>query len=309
MNIPVKDEQALSYPLVDVGWLANRLNDPGIVVLDASIPPNDPDGKRIPGARRFDLEKHFSDPDAALPHTMPSAAVFQEGARRLGINDDDMVVVYDITDIYSAARAWWMFRAMGHERVAVLDGGLRAWRAAEHEVMPITEDKVSEGNFTARPRPGMIVDITHVDHLLAQIADDPQAATTSVVDARSQERFTGQAQEPRAGLRSGHMPGAGNLPYLAVQSEGRMLSPAELHTLVDQAADKRGRMVMSCGSGVTACVVALAARLAGYAEADVAVYDGSWTEWGATDSGREVVTGEAVPVAERDSNGDEPARG
>lgn len=273
-------------PLVDVDWLAEHLGEPDLVVLDASIPPNDPGGQRIVGGRRFDLEGRFSDPAAALPHTMPTPEVFQAEARRLGVRAGGTIVVYDIHEVYSAARAWWMFRAMGHDRVWLLDGGLEAWEEAGHAVEPIAADEATRddhGDFVARPLAGAIVDADEVARALA-------GGEVAVVDARSAARFAGSAPEPRAGLRSGHMPGAGNLPYLAVQSDGHLAAPEELTPLVDAATGGRGRVIVTCGSGVTACVAALAAVLAGRAPDTLSVYDGSWTEWGAPDSGRPVVT-------------------
>lgn len=276
-----------AHPLVDVWWLATHLREDGLTVLDASLPPHDAGGVGIPGARRFDLEGAFSDPEAPLPHTMPSAEAFEVEARRLGVADEGTVVVYDARELFSAARAWWMFAAMGHQRVAVLDGGLAAWRAAGFDVEPLAAaeaERDDAGSFVAAPVEGMIVD---ADAVADALADDDAA----VLDARSHGRFVGADPEPREGLRGGHMPGAGNLPYLSVQDDGRMRPSRELADAVREAAGGRRRLVFSCGSGVTACVGALAARMAGYG--DVAVYDGSWTQWGAADSGRPVVTGEA----------------
>jgi thiosulfate/3-mercaptopyruvate sulfurtransferase len=277
-------EPSPQRPVVDVDWLAAHLGDAGLVVLDASIPPNDPGGLRIPGARRFDLEGAFSAPDAPLPHTMPTPEAFQAEARRLGVRDGGTVVVYDIHDVYSAARAWWMFRAMGLDRVWLLDGGLEGWEEAQREVEPIDAEEATRddgGDFVARPVPGAIVD---ADAVAAALAGDEVA----VVDARSATRFAGTASEPRPGLRSGHMPGAGNLPYLDVQTDGHLMAPDGLAPLVEAAAGGRDRVIFTCGSGVTACVAALASVLAGRDPGRLAVYDGSWTEWGAEQSGRPV---------------------
>lgn len=274
-------------PLVDVTWLHDHLDDPDVIVLDASIPPNDAGGRSIPGARRFDLEGEFSRP-GPLPHTMPGAAEFETAARRLGVTSGTTVVVYDVAQLYSAARAWWMFASMGHERVAVLDGGLAAWAAAGYPVQdsapqaPSDELGPTQGAFVAAPVEGRIVDADAVAEALS-------AGDVAVVDARSHARFVGEAPEPRPGLRGGHMPGAANLPFTDVQQEGRMLKAPELTPLVDEAMQGRDTGIMSCGSGVTACVIALAATLTGRR---ISVYDGSWTEWGDPDSGRPVVTGE-----------------
>ncbi|WP_040321290.1 rhodanese-like domain-containing protein [Austwickia chelonae] len=285
---------AVFPPIVDISWLSSHLGDDDLVLLDASIRPNDPRGQRIPGARRFDLENDFSAADSVLPHSMPDPEAFAEQARRLGIGTESTVIVYDVHELYSAARAWWMFHAMGHTRVAVLDGGMNAWIAAGHDLEPIPDEQdVPEGNFTARPRPGAVVDADTVAVLL----HDPACA---VVDARSHGRFTGTDPEPRPGLRSGHMPGATNLPYLTVQEDGRLRPADELRTLIDEATEGHPNVAFSCGSGVTACVTALAACVAGYDPELLSVYDGSWTEWGDPNHGRPVVTGpekgEAAPL-------------
>ncbi len=273
------------HPVVDVAWLAARIGAPGLLVLDASIPPYGPARVRIPGARRFDLEGGMSDHTASLPHTMVDPEAFEAEARRLGARESGVVVLYDTADLFSAARAWWMFRAMGFTQVAVLAGGIAAWANAGGTVEPWPADEATRddgGDFVARPRPGLIVDADHVADALAR--DDVQ-----VIDARSAQRFAGGAGEPRAGMRAGHMPGAVNLFFGDLQEQGRLLPVAELREKVAAAADGRESLVFTCGSGITACVDALAAHVAGYR--DLAVYDGSWSEWGAADSGRPVVSG------------------
>ena len=290
---------SLPGPLVDVDRLAALAGRPGTVLLDASVGAHRSVGRRIPGARRFDIDGAMSDHSVRLPHTMPPAEWFAEEMRALGVNSTDTVVVYDTAGIYSSPRAWWMLRAMGFDRAAVLDGGLPAWEAAGHPVedlapegraedprpagrggspaqgpsaeAPGTQGPWRAGDFTARPRPGSLVGS---DVVLAALAD-PDAA---VLDARSRERFAGTAAEPRPGLRGGHMPGSVSLPFGVLQRDGRMLPEEQLRSLFEASAGDRERLVVSCGSGVTACVLALGAELAGYS--DVAVYDGSWSEWG-----------------------------
>ncbi|MFD9011602.1 sulfurtransferase [Streptomyces sp. NPDC059552] len=238
----------------------------------AAPPPRGP-GRRIPGARPFDLDGDLSDHTAPAPHTMPGVPQFTEAVRALGLADTDTVVVYDAAGLYSSARAWWMLRAMGFDRAAVLDGGLPAWTAAG---LPVEATAAAyegpRGSFTARPRPGLLVDSATV----ARALTDPDAA---VLDARTRERFAGTAPEPRPGLRGGHMPGALNLPFAELQDRAGLMRPAgELRAAFRKLAGDRERLRFSCGSGVTACVLALAADLAGYR--DIAVYDGSWSEWG-----------------------------
>ncbi|MDQ0985773.1 sulfurtransferase [Streptomyces sp. V2I9] len=258
----------------------------GVVLFDASVGAHRGAPVRIPGARPFDLDGELSDHTSPVPHTMPDVRQFTEALRALGVDDSDTVVVYDARGIYSSARAWWMLRAMGFDRVAVLDGGLPAWIAAGHPVesTPAAYDG-PRGGFTARPRPGLIVD---ADAVAAALADPASA----VLDARTAERYAGTAPEPRPGLRRGHMPGAAGLPFGELLRDGGVMRPAhELRTVFEAAAGGREQLYFSCGSGVTACVLALGATLAGYD--DLAVYDGSWSEWGLP-SDRPVATGDAL---------------
>ncbi|MFF4248221.1 sulfurtransferase [Streptomyces sp. NPDC001822] len=284
---------ALPGPLVGVEWLVERLALPWMVVLDASVGAHRATGRCVPGALRFDIDGAMSDHAVPLPHTMPGAEQFTAGMRALGVDGGDTVVVYDTAGIYSAARAWWMLRAMGFDRVAVLDGGLPAWEAAG---LPVEDREPGTaklgtaeraGDFTARPRLGMFAGAEDVAEALGD-------ARSAVLDARSRERYAGSAPEPRPGLRGGHMPGSVNLPFGEIQRDGLMLPADELRAAFAASAGSRGRLVVSCGSGVTACVLALGAELAGYRE--VSVYDGSWGEWGLP-SDRPVVTGR-VPAGD-----------
>lgn len=297
-NVPARPDQPteleLPGPLVRADWLAQRLGTPGLVVLDASVGELRGSPRRIPGARPFDIDGALSDHTGPLPHTMPDADSFTEELRALGVDDSSTVVVYDGAGIYSSARAWWMLRAMGFDRAAVLDGGLPAWSAAGLGVRPEPAAYTGpRGDFTARARPGLLVDNARVSAALA----DPEWA---VLDARTRERFTGEAPEPRPGLRGGHMPGALNLPFGELQDHGVMRPADELRDLFSGVAGDRRRLVFSCGSGVTACVLALGAELAGYEE--TAVYDGSWSEWGLP-SPLPVVTGPADGGREKPATG------
>ncbi|NXY93733.1 sulfurtransferase [Streptomyces sp. BR123] len=272
----------LHGPLVTADRLA-ALAGEGVVLFDASVGAHRGAALRLPGARPFDLDGPLSDHTSPLPHTMPGPREFTEAVRALGLHDTDTVVVYDAQGIYSSARAWWMLRAMGFDRAAVLDGGLPAWIAAGHPVEPVPAAYDGPpGTFTARPRPGLIADSGTV----AAALSDPAAA---VLDARTRQRYAGTAPEPRPGLRGGHMPGSVSLPFGELQrDDGLMRPPNELRTAFETAAGDREQLYFSCGSGVTACVLALGATLAGYR--DLAVYDGSWSEWGLP-SDRPVATG------------------
>ncbi|CAM5617677.1 sulfurtransferase [Streptomyces spiroverticillatus] len=275
-----------SGALVGVEWLLERVGGEGVVVLDASVGAHRRKGPWIPGALVFDIDGEMSDGGSAVPHTMLGEEQFGERVRELGIRAGDQVVVYDAAGIYSSARAWWMLRAAGFERVAVLDGGLPAWVAAGGPTSAEPgEVPEREGDFAARLAPGAFLGLEDVREAL------DGASGVRVLDARSRGRFAGTEPEPRAGLRGGHMPGAVNLPFGELQDgEGRMLPAAALRERFDALAPGDGRLVVSCGSGVTACVLALGAELAGHGER-VSVYDGSWSEWGLEGTGTPVVTG------------------
>jgi thiosulfate/3-mercaptopyruvate sulfurtransferase len=276
----------LPTPIVSVSWLAAHLEAPDLVVLDASMQPPGAAAPALsqdvwlPGARVFDFNEKICDPTSSLPHMMPSPELFTREVRALGVCRSSRVVVYDRIGIFSSPRAWWMFKAMGYDPVAVLDGGLPAWLEAGLPVEGRSVEPAAPGDFVARPRPELFCD---ADHVAAALASDRAA----VLDARSEGRFLGREPEPRPGLRAGHMPNARNLPFGAVQAAGRMRSPEELAVLLSTKVGDRQTLIFSCGSGVTACTLALAAELAGYS--DKAVYDGSWSEWGSSASSRPVV--------------------
>ena len=240
---------------------------------------------RIPSARRFDLNKDFSDPSSTLPHTMPTSEHFEQAAKALGINQQSQIVVYDDLGLFSAARAWYMFRAMGHKNIAVLDGGLPYWLKLKK---PIDErsnfiddtPKVVAGNFVAKAQVDFFCNWQDVE---AQT----RSKVNLILDARANRRFTGADAEPRSGVRSGHMPNAKNLPYNDLLTHGRLKSPDELAEIFTDINTDKKAMIMTCGSGVTACVLALAADIVNIK--DVRVYDGSWSEWGSL-THTEVVT-------------------
>jgi thiosulfate/3-mercaptopyruvate sulfurtransferase len=281
----------LPGPLVSAAWVTEQLEHPELVVLDANLQAvtagaaaGDEAVSQIPGARRFDFDKRICDRASSLPHMMPTAELFTDEVRALGVGTRSVVVVYDRVGVYGSARAWWMFRAMGHDAVAVLDGGLPAWIAAGLPCEPVAARPfVPAGDFVARPRRQLFCD---TDAVLAALADGQCA----VVDARSPGRFAGREPEPRPGLRLGHMPNAVNLPFGALQDRGRMRAADELASILAAKVGRHKKLIFTCGSGVTSCILALGAELAGYR--DLAVYDGSWSEWGMPSSSRPVVTGD-----------------
>ena len=265
--------------LVSTEWLAARLGDPGVRVVDASLylPSAGRDAGaeyragHIPGAVRFDLDA-VSAPGTALPHMLPDPAAFATAMGALGLADGDIIVVYDGSGTnLSAPRAWWMFRTFGHARVAVLDGGLGKWRA-EGRPVERGETHLPPATFSAR------LDRTRVRDIAAMVAN-LATGREQVVDARSAGRFAGTDPEPRAGLRPGHIPGSRNLPFhTLVRPDGTLPDIAELRARFAAAGlDLGAPIIATCGSGVTACTLVHALHLAGV---PAAVYDGSWTEWG-----------------------------
>ena len=278
-------------PLITAESLHARLGAPDLRVVDASwfLPAEGRSGRaefeaeRLPGAVFFDIDA-ISDPATDLPHMLPTPEAFATAAGALDLPREAEIVVYDSFGVRSAARAWWTLRTMGYLRVRVLDGGLRAWRASG---LPL-----ETGLHRAPPAVGVSPQ-TQPERVRSksEVASALETGSAQIVDARSAPRFRGEAPEPRPGLRSGHMPGALNLPFdRLLTAEGRMKSPEEIAAAFEAAGvDPTRPVIATCGSGVTASVLALALEILG---ASAAVYDGSWAEWGGT-SGGDVVTGDA----------------
>ena len=268
----------MSDPLVSTAWLADRLEDPSIRILDASwfMPgtPRDPNAEyalaHIPGAMRFDIDA-VSDHASPLPHMMPEPTDFATAVRRLGVNPESTVVVYDSIGIFSAPRVWWALRAMGHEAVYVLDGGLPRWVEEGHPVETGWRE-AEHGEFKAHP-------VAELVRGLDEMVETVKTGSSTIIDARPAPRFRGAAPEPRPGVRAGHMPGALNVPYASLIVDGGLARLAALRTTFEDAGvDLAAPIVATCGSGISAAVIALA--LARLGRRDIAVYDGSWTEWG-----------------------------
>lgn len=269
-------------PLISVTELAQRIHAPDLRVLDATwrLPGattrdayQDFLEKRLPRAQFFDLEA-VSDLASSLPHMAPPPEQFASAVRRLGVGDGASVVVYDAVGVFSAARVWWTFRLMGARDVRVLDGGLPAWEAAGLTLESGPVDPPQERHFTPRRRHDLV-------RSFAQVRAELGAPRGVLLDARPEGRFRGREPEPRPGLRSGHIPGSRNIPYTAVlTADGLMRSAADLRGIFAEAGvDLRSPITATCGSGVTAAILALA--LARLGIEDAAIYDGAWAEWGA----------------------------
>jgi thiosulfate/3-mercaptopyruvate sulfurtransferase len=274
-------------PLVSADWLKQNIDAPDVRVVDATwVPPfivgrtsgrEQYDAAHIPNAVYFDIDA-IAAPDSDLPHMLPDPVLFSSRVRKLGLGDGNRLVIYDNNGFFAAARVWWMFRAMGHKDVKVLDGGLAAWTVAGGDTEDLPPVAV-ERHYTARKRADLVKD-------MEQMRATIDAGAAQILDARAQDRFNGTAPEPRADLKSGHMKSASCVPASSlIGDNGLMKSAANLQSILGDYIS--GPVITTCGSGVSAAVINLAlARLGNW---DAALYDGSWTEW-ASHSENEIIT-------------------
>lgn len=284
----------MSSSLVTPSWLNDRLHSADLKILDGTwYLPNSGKGdpqeqfsqSRIPGSQFFDVD-NIADKSVNLPHMLPSEQAFAAAADALGISNDTQVVVYDRSGLFSAARVWWTFKVFGHDSIAVLDGGLPAWLAAGYQTdeSPVSEDQLEAAVKAARQPPAKLQYQAHLQREqvrdLQEVLRNVESQREVVVDARGAGRFEATAPEPRPGMRGGHIPHSRNVPFDTLLTNGRLKSPDEIQGVFSTAGvDLQRPLVTSCGTGVTASVLALALHQLS-PQPKVAVYDGSWSEWG-----------------------------
>ncbi|MEQ3747163.1 MAG: sulfurtransferase [Henriciella sp.] len=264
-------------PLVTADWLKHNIDAPDVRVVDATwVLPSSADTKsgreqyndaHIPGAFFFDID-HIADPDHEMAHMLPDPILFSSRVRRLGLGDGNRIIVYDQNSFYASARVWWMFRAMGHKDVKVLDGGMAAWLEADGDTEDLPPVSI-ERHYTARKRADLIKNMT-------QMREQIEHSQFTVLDARGKGRFDGTEPDPRPNMLSGHIPGSQSVPATTlINEDGTLKSAEKLKNLLGDHVSKQ--VIATCGSGVSAAIIALSlARLGNW---DVALYDGSWTEW------------------------------
>ena len=273
------------HPLISASDAIQRAKDDKTIIFDASfhLPNAGRDAEEefldahIPNAQRFDIDD-IAMPSSDLPHTMPSSSLFQRHMQMRGVNQGSHVIVYDDSDVKSAARAWFMFRYFGHENVPVLDGGLSVWRMAGGETSKAMPSPPSNGDFIAKdPAPSLgMVSVNR----LKKIVDKPlKDRPLNILDARAEGRFLGRDPEPRPGLAGGHMPGAINVPFQRlIDPETGCYQPAHIIEEIFKEVDLDKGIITTCGSGITACVLILGLTIIG--RQNLNLYDGSWVEWG-----------------------------
>ncbi|PQJ72888.1 sulfurtransferase [Polaribacter butkevichii] len=268
-------------PIVSVDWLQANLEHKNLVILDCTIPKvtdksktsNSNEKIQIKGTIFFDIKNTFSDVTAPFPNTILSSKEFEEKVQALGINKDSIIVCYDDLGIYSSPRVWWMFQLMGFTNIAVLDGGFPMWLENRFPTEKQKNNTPTKGDFKVDYQPEKV---KFTEDVLKAIEDKE----TIIADARSKGRFNCTEPEPRSDVKGGHIPNSVSLPFSKIIKKGHLKSEEELRVIFNQINPKKKAFIFSCGTGITASVLALGADIAGYK--NYAVYDGSWTEWGST---------------------------
>lgn len=262
--------------IVSIEWLNQHLKDPDLILLDASLQTTaegasaDSQLQTIPGARYFDLKNSFSDCNSPFPNTLPTEKQFEANCQKLGIHKNSKIIVFDSLGIYSSPRVWWLLKVMGHQDVSVLNGGFPEWERKGYTTELRTQKYYELGTFKATLETKSIKNYQ-------DILNNLHEKTFTIVDARSKGRFNGTENEPRKYLKSGHIPDAINMPYQDLLENGKFKSELELKKIINQKLPKNEKLVFSCGSGLTACIVMLACETV--SQKGIAIYDGSWTEW------------------------------
>jgi thiosulfate/3-mercaptopyruvate sulfurtransferase len=274
----------MKSPIVSTSWLEESLYDSQLILLDTSMrkvvgkkPIEYDEQLFIPRAKQFDLENVFCNLASSQNNAFPTQEQFTNEAQKLGINTDSTVVLYDNQGIYSSPRAWWIFQAMGFKNAVVLDGGLPQWILENRAtVSELSNNDTEKGNISGEYQPRLVCD-SH--YIFTNMTHDKQA----IVDARSTTRFLGLSEEPRSGIRSGHIPSSVNLPFAEILESHRFKTPQQLTDIFSTLLpDKSNEIIFTCGSGITACIIMLAATVAGLN--NTILYDGSWSDWGGDES-------------------------
>jgi thiosulfate/3-mercaptopyruvate sulfurtransferase len=266
----------IQNPLVSIDWLSDNLEYEKLIILDCTIPKVTVNSKinqekyQIKGAIFFDIKNTFSDKNAKFPNTVLPPKVFEEKAQKIGINKDSILICYDDLGIYSSPRVWWMFQLMGFKNVAVLEGGLPAWREKKYPIEFPKKHCIKKGDFKVKYQSEKL---KYTDDVLNLYENKD----VLIADARSTGRFYGTELEPRKDVKSGHIPNSVSLPYSEILHNGKMKSKEELSTIFKPFKNKK-QIIFTCGSGITAAILALGAAIS--AIENVAIYDGSWTAWG-----------------------------
>ncbi|MGK0413785.1 MAG: thiosulfate/3-mercaptopyruvate sulfurtransferase [Polaribacter sp.] len=272
----------ISNPLVSADWLYNHLENKNLIILDCTIPKvtavasaQSETKKQIAGALFFDIKNIFSDTTSAFPNTVLPPKKFEEKARNLGIRKDSCLVVYDDLGIYSSPRVWWLFTLMGFTNIAVLDGGLPAWKSKNYPIQVPNEHALPQGDFLVKYRPEKL-------KFTNNVLSDIENHQFLIVDARSEDRFYARVLEPRKEIRNGHIPTSISLPFTEIVEDGFMKAQDQLQEIYTRINPAKKDFIFTCGTGITASILAFGSALAGIK--NFAVYDGSWTEWGSTNN-------------------------